>query len=94
MRCPESQSQVHWLTFRSTRDAIRAEHQLRAQKIAFRVVAVPRGISSECGMAFEFLAARDVALQQKVAAALAPCAVTGTWHHAAADNDSGGTDGR
>ena len=50
---------IHWVTFRSTRDAIRAEREMRALNLLFRVIAVPREISAGCGMALEF-SSRDI----------------------------------
>jgi hypothetical protein len=40
-------------TFRSTRNVIKAEKLCRALNINCKVIPVPRGISSECGMALE-----------------------------------------
>jgi hypothetical protein len=49
--CP---GKLFLLAFKATRDAIRAESRLREKRMVFRVVALPRTLSSACGMALEF----------------------------------------
>ena len=39
--------------FKSTHAVINAEKLLRSKKIQFKVIPVPRAISSQCGMAIE-----------------------------------------
>ena len=74
---------VYWLTFRTTRDAIRAEPLMRNAGLHFRVIAVPREISTQCGMAFEFTV--EEGLDTKIAAVLAHCAIDGTLTKKAGD---------
>lgn len=41
---------MYFLLFHTTHDAIRTEKKLKAEKIEFELVPVPRNLSSDCGI--------------------------------------------
>ncbi len=45
----------HFLLFENTRAVIKAESQMKEAKICYRIMPVPREISSQCGMCLELI---------------------------------------
>lgn len=54
------------ILFQSTRDVIKLERNLSEKKIPFKVIPVPRSLSSECGMAIE-IEEENIVYAEKIA---------------------------